>query len=154
MQDIWQKPEIVTWSQIILNSYQRLLGKELINRNSNPQEEAKQLFYAPMVVLSHSSNSDPLYNYANLQGLKLWEMTWEQLITTPSKSTTEPMLREEREKLLAETTTKGYITNYQGIRVSRTGKKYKIKDVIVWNLTNEEDQYCGQGATFSRWECL
>jgi hypothetical protein len=154
MRDIWQKPEIITWSQIILNSYQQLLGKELINRNGNPREEAKQLFYAPMIVLSHNSDPDPLYNYANLQGLKLWEMTWEELITTPSKSTTEPILREKRDKFLAETTTKGYITNYQGIRVSRTGKKYKIKDVIVWNLTNEEDQYCGQGATFSRWECL
>lgn len=154
MQDIWQKPEIISWSQIILNSYQQLLGKELINRNGNPLEEAKQLFYAPMVVLSHNNDPDPIFNYANLQGLELWEMTWEQLITTHSRLSAEPMLREEREKLLLEAERKGYITNGKGIRISRTGKRYKIQDIVLWNLTDKQNQYCGQAATFSDWQNL
>ena len=156
MTEIWQQSAVITWSQIILNSYQRLLGKELILRNGDPLIEAKQLFYAPMVVLSHNTNPDPIYNYGNLQALELWEMTWEQLVQTPSKSTTEPELRSQRENFLvsAKMAKQGYINNYEGIRVSSTGKRYKIQDVIIWNLTDEQNQYCGQAATFADWQAV
>lgn len=152
--DIYQKPEVIKWTQIILNSYQKLLGKELINRDGNPLKEAEELFYAPIVVLSHNTDSDPIYNYGNLQALNLWELSWDELLKTPSKSTTEVMLRSEREKILKEVATKGYVENYGGIRKSKNGKKYKLENVIVWNLTDEENQYCGQAATFSEWENL
>lgn len=154
MREIWQQPEIIAWSQIILNSYQNLLGQELIERNTDELNQAKSLFYAPFTVYSHNTDADPLYNYSNQQGLKLWEMNWQELILTPSRTTTQPLLREEREKLLAETTTKGYITNYQGIRISQKGTKYQIDDITVWNLKDNQNQYCGQAATFSQWRII
>lgn len=43
-QDVWQQPEIITWSQLLLDSYQRLLGKQLIARIGNAEEDAKILF--------------------------------------------------------------------------------------------------------------
>ncbi len=154
MNQIWKKPEIVKHSTIILDSYRHLLGKELINRQSDPISDAETLFYAPIVVLSHNTDSDPLYNYGNLQALNLWEVSWNELLKTPSRSTTEPMLRSERDRFLQETTIKGYITNYEGIRTSKTGKKYKILNVTVWNLSDESNQYCGQAASFSEVEEL
>lgn len=149
---IWEKPEIINWTQIILDSYYQLLGKELIDRNGDELTQAKNVFYADKVIYSHDTQSDPIYNYSNEKGLKLWEMDWETLTKTPSRTTTEPLLREERQKLLEETITKGYITNYQGIRISSTGKKYLIKDITVWNLKDKSDKFCGQAATFSQWE--
>lgn len=149
---IWEKPEIINWTQIILNSYYQLLGKELINRNGDELTQGKNLFYADKVVYSHDTQSDPIYNYSNEKGLKLWEMDWETLIKTPSRTTTQPLLREERQQLLTETIAKGYIVNYQGIRISSTGKKYHIKDITVWNLTDKNGEFCGQAATFSQWE--
>ena len=131
-----------------------MLGQELIERNTDELNQAKSLFYAPFTVYSHNTDADPLYNYSNQQGLKLWEMNWQKLILTPSRTTTQPLLREEREKLLAETTTKGYITNYQGIRISQKGTKYQIDDITVWNLKDNQNQYCGQAATFSQWRII
>ncbi|MGY6531063.1 MAG: MEKHLA domain-containing protein [Cyanobacterium sp.] len=154
MINIWENQEIINWSQIILNSYQKLFKKELIERKGNELTQGKNLFYAPMVVFSHNTLSDPHYNYGNEKGLILWDMSWEQLMATPSRTTTEPLLREERERLLHETNVKGYVTDYQGVRISRTGVKYSIKDITMWNLIDDSDNYCGQAATFSEWEKL
>lgn len=154
MEEIWQKSDIITWTQIILNSYQQLLNKELIDRNGDELTQSKNLFFTDFVVFSHNTDLDPIYNYGNKKGLQLWEMDWQQLNNTPSRTTTQPLLREQREDLLAETTTKGYVKNCQGIRISRTGKKYQIKDITIWNLVDEKEKFCGQAATFSQWEKL
>lgn len=148
MNNIWEKPEIIKWTQIILNSYEKLLNKSLMNREGDEINQAKQLFFLDRIVYSHNTEPDPIYNYSNQKGLELWEMNWQQLTTTPSRMTTQPLLREEREKLLQETINKGFIENYEGVRISRTGKKYLVKDITVWNLTDNEGNFCGQAATF------
>ncbi len=154
MEKIWQKPEIIIWTQIILNSYQQLLHRELIDRKDDELSQSKNLFYSDFVVLSHNNNPDPIYNYGNKKALQLWEMDWKKLTETPSRKSAEPLLREEREALLKKTNLKGYITNYDGVRISSTGKRYNIKDVILWNLTDNQGNFCGQAATFSQWEKL
>jgi hypothetical protein len=50
--------------------------------------------------------------------------------------------------------THGYISNYNGIRISSTGKRFEIKSAIVWNVLDEEDRKCGQAATFSEWSYI
>ncbi|MBD2393599.1 MEKHLA domain-containing protein [Cyanobacterium aponinum FACHB-4101] len=151
---IWEKPEIISWTQILLNSYKRLLNEELIERNEDLLTDSKNLYNADFVVLSHNNKPDPIYNYGNQQALDLWEMNWQQLIQTPSRNTTEPISREEREALLKEANLKGYITNYGGVRVSSTGKRYLIQDITLWNLFDSNGEYCGQAATFSHWQKL
>jgi len=151
---IWEKPEIISWTHIILDSYKRLLNQELIERNEDLLIDSKNLYNANFVVLSHNNKPDPIYNYGNQQALDLWEMSWKQLIQTPSRNTTEPISREEREALLKEANLKGYITNYGGVRVSSTGKRYLIQDITLWNLFDSKGEYCGQAATFSHWQKL
>ncbi|HIK38626.1 MAG: MEKHLA domain-containing protein [Geminocystis sp.] len=151
-QEIWQQQEIVRWTKILLDSYKDLFGKELIERSKDALKDSENLFHADFVVFSHNTNPDPLYNYANKKGLQLWEMTWEELVKTPSRTTTEPLLREERERLLKQTAEKGFVCNFKGIRISKTGKKYYIKDITLWNLRDEKGLFCGQAATFSQWE--
>lgn len=151
---IWENEQVIIWSQIILNSYKKLLKQELIQRSNDKLADAKTLYFADFVVLSHNANPDPIYNYGNQKALNLWEMNWEQLIITPSRNTTEPISREEREALLREANLKGFITNYGGIRISSTGKRYLIEDITLWNLTDEKGKYCGQAATFSQWKNL
>lgn len=155
MNNIWERKEIIDWTQIILNSYEKLVKKKLISiENDSELIQAKKLFYADFVVLSHNTNSDPIYNYGNQKALDLWEMDWETLMKTPSKNTTEPISQQEREALLQQANQKGFITNYGGVRVSSTGKRYNIKDITLWNLTDKQGNFCGQAATFSQWQKL
>jgi hypothetical protein len=154
---IWKQPEIIRWSQLLLESYEKLLGHPLIETTGNAEERAKMLFLAPFVVASHGTETDPtdpIYNYGNQIALDLWERDWEDFTKTPSRLSAEPILREERQSILEKAATQGYLENYQCVRISRTGKRYKIEDVTLWNVQDEQGKYCGQAATFSRWYLL
>jgi hypothetical protein len=75
-------------------------------------------------------------------------------VQTPSRKTAEPINRAEREKLLTRTRHNGYIDDYSGVRISKTGKRFKIDRAIIWNISDALGQYCGQAATFDTWQFL
>ncbi|NJK47148.1 MEKHLA domain-containing protein [Candidatus Gracilibacteria bacterium] len=153
-EEIWQQTKIIFWSQILLESYEKLLKQPLLERKGTPSEQAKSLFFAPFVVVSHGTELDPILNYGNQIALNLWEMSWEDLIQTPSRLTAEPVNRQEREQLLARARQQGFVDDYRGIRISKTQKRFLIEDAIVWNLTGDRGEPCGQAATFSHWSFL
>ncbi len=150
----WQQPEIIQHSQRLLNSFQHWTGRSLLQHQGSPEETAQALFEAPFVVVSHGIQADPILNYGNQKALELWEMDWQTLTQTPSRYTAEPIEREERDRLLAQAKAKGYIDDYQGIRISSTGKRFWIKDVILWGVLDEQNSPCGQAATFDHWEFI
>jgi hypothetical protein len=84
--------------------------------------------------------------------MQLFEMVWPEIIGLPSRMSVEPTNRDERTRLLQSASDRGYIDNYSGIRISSSGRRFKISDAIVWNLTNEQGEYAGQAAMFDRWE--
>ena len=147
-------PFSVDHVQLLLDSFARLLGRELIGRDGSADEQAERLFQAPFVVVSHGTEADPVLNYGNALALALWEMTWEQLPRTPSRLTAEPVHRDERARLLARTREHGFVDDYSGIRISKTGRRFRIEQAIVWNLTDEHGGHRGQAATFDRWTDL
>jgi hypothetical protein len=157
---IWQQPEIIRWTQIVANSYQQLLGRNLIDTLNfieaieTPEQLSQNLFQAPFVLVSHGTQANPILNYGNQTALQLWSLSWDEFTQTPSAATAEPIAREERAKMLQQTSEQGYIENYQGARISNKGKRFLIKQAILWNLTDESGQKCGQAATFSSWEWL
>jgi hypothetical protein len=63
----------------------------------------------------------------------------------------EPLNREERQRLLDAVSKRGYIDDYAGVRVSRTGRRFQIAAATVWNVMDENGQRHGQAATFERW---
>jgi hypothetical protein len=145
---------VVRWSQVLLNSFERYLGRSLLNRTGDAQQEAQALFTAPFVVVSHNGAADPILNYGNQVALDLWQMDWGQLTQTPSRLTAEPVHRDERARMLVQATAQGYIDHYSGIRIARTGQRFRIEEAVVWNLETPEGQPCGQAASFSRWTFL
>lgn len=153
---IWRKPEIIAWTDVLLQSYQKLLGQSmpLIESKENEVERAKALFFAPFVVASHGTEEDPILNYGNQMALDLWEMSWEDFTRTPSRLTAEPINRPEREVLLERVAKQGFIDNYQGVRISSTGRRFAIEKAIVWNLVDGSSLPCGQAATFQSWRFL
>lgn len=135
----------------ILSSYKKWTGKNLILPHSDPETLAQNLFFAPFVVVTSNAAADPVLNYGNQAGLDLWEMAWKVLTQTPGRHTAEPMHRDERQKFLDTVQKNGFIDNYSGIRISSTGKRFKIENATVWNLIDEKKLFIGQAATFTKW---
>jgi hypothetical protein len=142
------KAFIVPHSRILLDSYQHWTGRELLARREDDEATARALFEAPFAVLSGGPQEDQILNYGNLTTLGLWEMDWDTLVRTPSRYTAEPMHRDERAEFLRQVRENGYIDNYQGIRISSTGKRFRIEQATVWNLINQRGEFVGQAATF------
>jgi hypothetical protein len=147
----WQSKEWIEHTQTLLDSYRHWLGDDLIHRTGSANDQAAALYHAEFVVVSHGTQADPILNYANQTALSLWEMDIDTLCQTPSRLTAEPLHRDERARLLERTTRDGYVDDYQGIRISSTGRRFRIDQAIVWNLLDQTGQPAGQAATFSRW---
>ncbi|MEE3719647.1 MEKHLA domain-containing protein [Tumidithrix elongata RA019] len=155
MPPIWQQEAIVQHSQRLLYSFEYLTGKpllQIVDSTDSPMAIARALFEADFVVVSHGLEADPILNYGNLTALKLWQMEWQQFTTTPSRFTAEPIEREERDRVLTQTRTQGFIENYRGLRINSVGQRFYINNAIVWNAIDEQGKNWGQAATFSNWE--
>jgi len=111
-------------------------------------------FTLNFALLSHNTDQDPLFNYANRTALDLFEFSWDELIGLPSRLSAEPVNQQERERLLARVTTQGFIDDYAGVRISKTGKRFRIQGAIVWNVIDEQGSYRGQAAWFKDWTWL
>ncbi|MCE9625559.1 MAG: MEKHLA domain-containing protein [Deltaproteobacteria bacterium] len=140
--------------EIVANSYRDWMGVDLVSPRSSATKLVSDLRDAPFALVSHGVEADPVLNYGNGKALELWEMTWEELTKTPSRLTAEAPNREERARLLDEVTRHGFIRNYSGIRVSKSGRRFRIEGATVWNLLDAQGGYCGQAAAFSRWVYL
>lgn len=139
---------------MLARSFQHWTGRELLPGVPSGSELTSRIFVAPFVLISHGTEPDPILNYGNQAALKLWEMSWDELTRTPSRLTAEAPNREERARLLARVTRDGFIDNYSGVRISKTGRRFRIDQAIVWNLLTESGEPAGQAAKFDRWEFL
>jgi MEKHLA domain len=150
----WQQAAIIQHSQRLLNSFQYWTGQPLLPPDASPALQAKTLFTAPFVVVSHGSEADPIFNYGNAQALALWQFDWDTFTQLPSRQSAAPIAQAERAQLLAEAKAKGYISNYRGIRINRAGQRFAIANVILWAVLDDNQQAIGQAATFDQWEFI
>jgi hypothetical protein len=151
---IWTDPAIMEWSQLLLNSFRHWTGHDLLERVGDQDYQAHALFQSPFIVVSHGMEEDPLLNYGNQSALDLWEMTWEQLVETPSRLTAEPTSRAEREWMLEQARTRGYLDTYRGVRITSTGRRFLVEDALIWNIMDAGGRRVGQAATFAQWTWL
>jgi hypothetical protein len=135
-------------------SLRRLTGKQFTDFGLNSNNLGKSLYYAPFVVVSHNTDPDPIFNYANLTAQKLFEMNWAEFTSFPSRQSAEVPNQAERARLMEAVTNQEFIENYSGIRISKNQRRFEIQDVLVWNLFNGEDQYYGQAAFYQHWQFL
>ena len=145
---------IETHGAELLRTYHRWTGRHLIEPCGDELAEARMLFEAPFAVVSGGAEGDQILNYGNKTALNLWEMDWNTLTRTPSRLTAEPMHRDERAEFLRRVRERGFIDDYSGIRISSKGRRFRIAQATVWNVTDADGKYAGQAATFSKWEFL
>ncbi len=150
----WQSGFVIAHTQLLARSFRKWTGRDLLPGLFNREGLAKNIFYAPFVVVSHGTETDPILNYGNEVALKLWEMSWEEFTRTPSRLTAETTNQAAREKLLKTVAANGFAENYSGIRISKSGKRFKISNAVIWNLISEKGEPLGQAATFDKWEFI
>ena len=148
---IWTRPPVTAASALILRSYERVVGRALLPASGDPAEDARALFEAPFAVLAHGAQDDPVLFYGNALALRLWSMSFEEFTRMPSRLTAEPMLREERQRLLAAAARKGFIDDYTGVRIASDGRRFMIRDVTLWTLTDGDGAGRGQAARVPVW---
>ena len=154
MNPIWQTDSVIAHTRVLVRSFRKWTGRDLLPGLFNPAGLARYVFEAPFVLVSHGTEADPILNYGNAAALALWEMSWEELTRTPSRLTAEAPNRDERARLLEAVTRRGFIDDYSGVRISKSGRRFRIRRATVWNLLTETNQPCGQAAMFDRWEFL
>ncbi len=123
------------WPEWIIESYERALGEPLCR----PAE----LDDLPAVVLCHDTAADPAFVYANRAAEALWQRP---LLGTPSRLTAPPDARAERSSALRSGPV---VRGYSGERISATGRRFRILDATVWDVTDGRGILRGQAATFT-----
>lgn len=139
---------------ILRTSLKHWTNRELFNTELDREYYSEQIYRAPFAVVSHDTAADPVFNYANLCAQKLFELSWADFTALPSRLSAEAANREQRTRLLAEVSANGYSDDYQGIRISSNGKRFRINHATVWNLVDGDKQLYGQAAMFAVWEFL
>jgi putative acetyltransferase len=150
------RPYSVAHAARLLASHLQLTGRELLPRAAGESDAdlAQRLYEAPFVVLAHDTASDPGFNYANRAAQRLFERDWAGLVGLPSRLSAEAPERGERERLLARVRDQGYIDDYSGVRISKSGRRFRIRRATVWSVTGADGRPAGQAATFSDWQAL
>ena len=131
---------------LLTGSYRRLVGKPLTDR------DAAWLYRdAPFVVLAHNTDADPIFTYANRAAQDCFGYGWDEFLTLPSRLSAEPMLRQDRQRLLDSVRDKGFIADYRGIRIAKSGRRFRISGTVIWQLIDEDGVLRGQAAKFADW---
>lgn len=99
-------------------------------------------------MVSHGTEADPIFRYANKAALALWQMDWHSFTQLPSRRSAEadPDIQSDRSALLAAALAKGHVADYQGIRISAKGQRFRISNTILWTVTDAMGQKHGQAA--------
>ncbi len=131
---------------LIAESHGRLLGRDLVAPGADP---VAALWEAPLAVVAHGTEPDPLFFFGNRAALAAFEAAPDQFIGMPSRLSAEAPLQGERQALLDRVSSQGFIDDYSGIRISLAGRRFRIAGAAVWNLLDEQGVRHGQAAAFA-----
>lgn len=137
--------------RLMCESHQRLLGAPLLDPALPPEAAARCLDEeADFCLLAHDATADPRFIYANRAAQRCFEYTHDELVGLPSRLSAETPDRAERQAMLEAVAAKGFATGYRGLRIAKSGRRFWIEDVTVWNLVDANGVNHGQAATYRR----
>ncbi|WP_431324189.1 MEKHLA domain-containing protein [Rhizobium sp. YTU87027] len=134
--------------ELLTGSFQRIVGKALVQPGQGPGWLYRQ---ASCVVVAHNTDPDPRFIYANVAAQRRFEYTWDEFTKLPSRLSAEAPDRQARQLLLDAVEHQGFIADYRGLRVTKSGKHFWMESGIVWQLLDERGRRRGQAAAFSSW---
>ncbi len=75
MSEFWSTPPLVAHASLCLDSFEQLFNRFLVPQGS-AEARARALWEAPFFVVSHGTEDGALFNFASVESLLLWEMSW------------------------------------------------------------------------------
>jgi MEKHLA domain len=140
---------------VILENLQQFVGVDLIREYGFSVDKlGEQIFDADFYLLSHNCAADPILNYGNHRVLELWEISWTELTKMHSRETAKSSDRASRSAIMQQVAAQNYVRGYSGVRVSKTGREFRILDVTIWNLFTRDGKFYGQAAWFKNYEWI
>jgi hypothetical protein len=134
----------------LLASYLQLTSKRLVPAYVAAQDAARWLYEeAEFAVLAHDTAADPRFVYANRFAQRCFELECCEIVGMPSRLSAEPAAREERAAALSAVATQGYATNYRGVRIAKSGRRFWIEHGTLWNVLAPDGLSIGQAASFA-----
>jgi hypothetical protein len=133
------------YARLLAESFERLTGRPLGDAWTRPDP-----------IVSHGTEADPVFRWANPAALALWEMDWDRFTRMPSRRSAadEPGVQQDRSHMLAKARETGWISSYRGLRVSATGRRFLIDDTVLWTVRDSAGAVQGQAALIGRVERL
>ncbi len=145
-------PSLQSYSRLMAQSFQQFTGLSILGITPiaalSDAELARAMFEAPQAIVSHGTELDPIFRYGNATALRLWEMEWADFTRLPSRLSAESVsdIQSDRDALLKAALVKGWVDNYSGIRISRSGRRFDIQDTVLWNVVDTQGVHHGQAA--------
>lgn len=134
--------------QLLCGSHARLVGRELIPQPPGKADAGWLYESAPFCLLAHNTAADPVFIYANRAAQGCFGYDWDEFLRLPSRLSAEAPDRAERQRLLDAVTRQGFIQDYSGLRIARSGRRFRIERATVWQLIDSEGALHGQAAMF------
>ena len=145
-------PPLPALSAILIASYHHFVGGPLLSPGIPDADHARWLYeQAPFCVAAHNTDTDPRFVYANRAAQDCFEYSWEEFLALRSRVSAEVPAQAERQQLLDAVTRDGFASGYRGLRVARSGRRFRIEGGVVWQLIDRHGEMRGQAATFARW---
>lgn len=161
----WQQADSVALAAELWRSYRELLGVPLVVAPAPSTESyqvadphaielralADAVYFYDLPVLCHDGASDPRFTYVNVAAQTLFERPWPGFVGLPSRLSAEPEARAGRAEMLARAARQGFIDDYQGVRISSSGRRFRISQTVIWAVTGDTGEAIGQAALIRRW---
>jgi hypothetical protein len=143
------------FAEMMVESYQRIVGRPLNDESVGERATAQFLYHdAPFCLLAHNRDEDPRFIYANVTAQKRFGYSWDEFTRLPSRLSAEEPNRNERQRLLEAVKRQGFIDDYCGVRIAKSGQRFWIDNVVVWELVDAAGIRHGQAAMFRNWRDL
>jgi PAS domain-containing protein len=133
---------------LLTGSYARIVGTPLVPQGADANWLYRE---APFIVLAHGTDPDPNFIYANKAAQACFGYSLKEFLGLRSRLSAEQADQAARQKLLDQVARNGFLAGYSGVRIAKSGRRFRIEDGVVWELTDRDGVRHGQAATFGNW---
>lgn len=129
-----------------------MVGERLLPGSVAAADGARWLYEeAPFALLAHDTSTDPLFVYANRTAQRRFEYSWAEFVGMPSRLSAQAPERAERASFMTAVRRNGFVEDYRGLRIAKSGRRFWIERATVWNLIDADGALHGQAARVPLW---